>query len=162
MKISLHIFNLLRDHDCVIIPNFGALVCRNISAKISSDKTKIYPPNKEISFNRSLVKNDCLLINQITNSERVSYEKAEKKIANWVNKNLKRLESQETIEIKNIGSIHLKDAKFIFTPDPNSIVLKSSFGLKTYSLFFTYLSLDLLTIGLPSFQVPDSIIISIL
>ncbi len=87
MKISLHIFNLLRDHDCVIVPNFGALVCRNISAKISSDKTKIYPPNKEISFNRSLVKNDGLLINHISYSEKLSYEKAEKKIGNWVNKN---------------------------------------------------------------------------
>ena len=113
MKISLHIFNLLRDHDCVIVPNFGALVCRNISAKISSDKTKIYPPNKEISFNRSLVKNDGLLINHISYSEKLSYEKAEKKIANWVNKNLKKLENQEMIEVKNIGSIHLKNAKFI-------------------------------------------------
>ena len=131
MKISLHIFNLLRDHDCVIVPNFGALVCRNISAKISSDKTKIYPPNKEISFNRSLIKNDGLLINHISYAENLSYEKAEKKIASWVNKNLKKLENQEMIEIKNIGSIHLKDAKFIFTPDQNSIVLKSSFGLNS-------------------------------
>ena len=87
MKISYHIFNLLQEYDCVIVPNFGAFVARNISAKISNDGSKIYPPNKEISFNRSLVKNDGLLINQITYSEKLSYEKAEKKIANWVNKN---------------------------------------------------------------------------
>ena len=108
MKISLHIFNLLREHDCVIVPNFGALVCRNISAKISSDKTKIYPPNKEISFNRSLVKNDGLLINYISSTEKLSYKKAERKIANWVNKNLKRLENQEMIEIKNKGRVKIK------------------------------------------------------
>ena len=31
MKISTHIFDLLREHDCVIIPDFGAFVTRNIS-----------------------------------------------------------------------------------------------------------------------------------
>ena len=53
MKISYHIFNLLQEHDCVIVPNFGAFVARNISAKISRDGSRIYPPNKEIvSFPR--------------------------------------------------------------------------------------------------------------
>ena len=50
MKISSYIFELLQSHDCVIVPNFGALVARNISAKISSDGSKIFPPNKELSF----------------------------------------------------------------------------------------------------------------
>ena len=63
MKISYHIFNLLQEHDCVIVPNFGAFVARNISAKISSDGSRIYPPNKEITFNKSLIKSDGLLIN---------------------------------------------------------------------------------------------------
>ena len=84
MKISHHIFNLLHEHDCVIIPDFGAFVSRNISAKISVDKTKIFPPNKEISFNKNLVKNDGLLINNISLIENISYELAEKKLKNWV------------------------------------------------------------------------------
>ena len=46
MKISTHIFDLLREHDCVIIPDFGAFVTRNVSAKISSDGSKIFPPKK--------------------------------------------------------------------------------------------------------------------
>ena len=60
MKISYHIFNLLQEHDCVIVPNFGAFVARNISAKISCDGSRIYPPNKEITFNKSLIKSDGL------------------------------------------------------------------------------------------------------
>ena len=81
MKISNHIFNLLQEHDCVIVPNFGAFVARNISAKISSDGSKIFPPNKEITFNKSLVKNDGLLINRISSSENISYEVADDTIA---------------------------------------------------------------------------------
>ena len=131
MKINQHIFNLLRDQDCVIIPNFGAFICRNSSAKISSDKTKIFPPNKEISFNKSLIKNDGLLINYISSQENLSYEKAEKKLTNWVIRNINKLEKNESIEIKNIGSLICKESKYFFTPDVSSILLKSSFGLKT-------------------------------
>ena len=75
MKISSYIFELLQSHDCVIVPNFGALVARNISAKISSDGSKIFPPNKELSFNKNLVKNDGLLINAISSNENISYNK---------------------------------------------------------------------------------------
>ena len=71
MKISYHIFNLLQEHDCVIVPNFGAFVARNISAKISRDGSRIYPPNKEITFNKSLIKSDGLLINRISSDENI-------------------------------------------------------------------------------------------
>ena len=131
MKISSYIFELLQSHDCVIVPNFGALVARNISAKISSDGSKIFPPNKELSFNKNLVKNDGLLINAISSNENISYEGAEQKISNWVRITNKKLEKQRYIEIKNIGSISLENTKYIFVPNQNSIFLKSSFGFNS-------------------------------
>ena len=131
MKISNHIFNLLQEHDCVIVPNFGAFVARNISAKISSDGSKIFPPNKEITFNKSLVKNDGLLINRISSSENISYEVADDKLNKWVIKSQKKLKKQGYFEIKNIGSISLKRDKYIFIPSQNSIFLKSSYGLNS-------------------------------
>ena len=131
MKISNHIFNLLQEHDCVIVPNFGAFVARNISAKISSDGSKIFPPNKEITFNKSLVKNDGLLINRISSSENISYEVADDKLNKWVVKSHKKLKKQGYFEIKNIGSISLKKDKYIFIPSQNSIFLKSSYGLNS-------------------------------
>ena len=131
MKISSYIFELLQSHDCVIVPNFGALVARNISAKISSDGTKIFPPNKELSFNKNLVKNDGLLINAISSNENISYEGAEQKITNWVRRTNKKLEKQRYIEIKNIGSISLENTKYVFVPNQNSIFLKSSYGFNS-------------------------------
>ena len=131
MKISNHIFNLLQEHDCVIVPNFGAFVARNISAKISSDGSKIFPPNKEITFNKSLVNNDGLLINRISSSENISYEVADDKLNKWVIKSHKKLKKQGYFEIKNIGSISLKKDKYIFIPSQNSIFLKSSYGLNS-------------------------------
>ena len=131
MKISYHIFNLLQEHDCVIVPNFGAFVARNISAKISNDGSRIYPPNKEITFNKSLIKSDGLLINEISSNENISYEVANDKLNNWVVKSHKKISKQGYIEIKNIGSISLENEKYIFTPSQNSIFLKSSYGLNS-------------------------------
>tara|TARA_Y100000991_G_C21927386_1_gene329287 strand:- start:260 stop:1132 length:873 start_codon:yes stop_codon:yes gene_type:complete len=128
MKISTYIFELLQNHDCVIVPNFGAFVARNISAKISSDGSKIFPPNKELSFNKNIVNNDGLLLNIISSNENISYESAEQKIKNWVRRINKKLEKQRYVEIKNIGSISLEKAKHIFNPNQNSIFLKSSYG----------------------------------
>ena len=131
MKISYHIFNLLQEYDCVIVPNFGAFVARNISAKISHDGARIYPPNKEITFNKSLIKSDGLLINEISSNENISYEMANDKLNNWVVKSHKKITKQGYIEIKNIGSISLENEKYIFTPSQNSIFLKSSYGLNS-------------------------------
>ena len=131
MKISTYIFELLQSHDCVIVPNFGAFVARNISAKISSDGSRIFPPNKEISFNKNVVKNDGLLLNAISSNENISYEGAEQKITNWVTRINKKLEKQRYIEIKNIGSISLENSKYIFAPNQNSIFLKSSYGFNS-------------------------------
>ena len=131
MKISYHIFNLLQEHDCVIVPNFGAFVARNISAKISHDGSRIYPPNKEITFNKSLIKSDGLLINSISSNENISYDMANDKLSNWVVKSHKKISKQGYIEIKNIGSISLENEKYIFNPSQNSIFLKSSYGLNS-------------------------------
>ena len=110
MKISYHIFNLLQEHDCVIVPNFGAFVARNISAKISRDGSRIYPPNKEITFNKSLIKSDGLLINRISSNENISYEMANDKLSNWVvtvrqNRKNDKLEQQQIEELDSLGFI---------------------------------------------------------
>ena len=131
MKISYHIFNLLQEYDCVIVPNFGAFVARNISAKISRDGSRIYPPNKEITFNKSLIKSDGLLINRISSNENISYDMANDKLSNWVIKSHKKISKQGYFEIKNIGSISLENEKYIFNPSQNSIFLKSSYGLNS-------------------------------
>ena len=59
MKISTYIFELLQSQDCVIVPNFGAFVARNISAKISSDGSKIFPPNNDKLYIESYCVESC-------------------------------------------------------------------------------------------------------
>lgn len=129
MKFNNHIYSLLKEYDCVVIPNFGSFVCRNISAKFIENHTKLLPPNKEIVFNKNLKKNDGILIKNISEIKNISYSEAEEKVNSWVKKINKKINKGKSISFENIGSLRKTDKNFIFEPNHNSIFLKSSFGL---------------------------------
>ena len=129
MKFNNHIFPLLKEYDCVVIPNFGSFVCRNISAKFSENRSKLLPPNKEIVFNKNLKKNDGVLVKNISELKNISYSDAEEKINSWVKKINKKINKGKSIAFEKIGSLRKIDKNFIFEPNHNSIFLKSSYGL---------------------------------
>ena len=129
MKFNNHIYPLLKEYDCVVIPNFGSFVSRNISAKFSENHTQLLPPNKEIVFNKNLKENDGVLIKTISDLKNISYSESEKKINSWVKKINKNINSGKSISFQNIGLLRKVDKNFIFEPNRNSIFLKSSYGL---------------------------------
>ena len=129
MKFNNHIYPLLKEYNCVVIPNFGSFVCRNISAKFSENHTQLLPPNKEIVFNKNLKENDGVLIKTISDLRNISYSESEKKINSWVKKINEKINSGKSISFQNIGLLRKVDKNFIFEPNRNSIFLKSSYGL---------------------------------
>ncbi len=129
MKFNNHIYPLLKEFNCVVIPNFGSFVCRNISAKFSENHTQLLPPNKEIVFNKNLKENDGVLIKTISDLRNISYSESEKKINSWVKKINKKINSGKSISFQKIGLLKKVDKNFIFEPNRNSIFLKSSYGL---------------------------------
>ena len=129
MKFNNHIYPLLKEYNCVVIPNFGSFVCRNISAKFNENHTQLLPPNKEIVFNKNLKENDGVLIKTISDLRNISYSESEKKINSWVKKINKKINSGKSISFQNIGLLKKVDKNFIFEPNRNSIFLKSSYGL---------------------------------
>ena len=129
MKFNNHIYPLLKEFNCVVIPNFGSFVCRNISAKFSENHTQLLPPNKEIVFNKNLKEIDGVLIKTISDLRNISYSESEKKINSWVKKINKKINSGKSISFQNIGLLRKVDKNFIFEPNRNSIFLKSSYGL---------------------------------
>ena len=129
MKFNNHIYPLLKEYNCIVIPNFGSFICRNISAKFSENHSQLLPPNKEIVFNKNLKENDGVLIKNISAIKNISYSESEKKINSWVRKINKKVNKGKTISFQNIGSLRKVDKNFIFDPNLNSIFLKSSYGL---------------------------------
>ena len=129
MKFNNHIYPLLKEYNCVVIPNFGSFICRNISAKFSENHTQLLPPNKEIVFNKNLKENDGVLTKTISDVRNISYTESEKKINSWVKKINKKISKGKSISFQNIGLLRKVDKNFIFEPNRNSIFLKSSYGL---------------------------------
>ncbi|RZK52859.1 MAG: hypothetical protein EOO59_13130, partial [Hymenobacter sp.] len=66
MSLSDHLRPLLRDHDCVIIPDFGGLVAEYTAAKVQpAGRHLLSPPTRQVAFNQALTRNDGLLVDAL-------------------------------------------------------------------------------------------------
>lgn len=124
--------DLLLRHNCVIIPSFGGFVAKPVSAHIDYNKGTMTPPSKSILFNKQLINNDGLLINELAQRESVSYDEAEQTLSLIVNEWNSRLRSGSRIEIERVGFLYIdEENKICFEQDRFSNLLLESFGLGT-------------------------------
>ncbi|AMJ65607.1 SPOR domain-containing protein [Hymenobacter sp. PAMC 26628] len=65
MHLADHIRPLLRDHDCVIIPDFGGLVADAVPARVQANRHAVSPPARLVAFNQALTRNDGLLVDAL-------------------------------------------------------------------------------------------------
>ena len=65
MHLADHIRPLLRDHDCVIIPDFGGLVADAVPARVQPNRHALRPPARLLAFNQALTRNDGLLVDAL-------------------------------------------------------------------------------------------------
>jgi len=133
MQIEKHIGELLFEHDCVIIPDFGGFVCNYSPAGIHGGKNKFHPPFKKISFNRNLKNNDGLLANQISLAESVSFSEANRLMAECTGRWKSELSAGRRVDLKNIGAFYPGEENTIsFEQDETVNYLPESFGLSAF------------------------------
>lgn len=136
MDISAHISELLFEHDCIIIPGFGGLVCNYAHAEIHPIENTISPPSKAISFNRNLQNNDGLLINYLVQTENLSFDAATDFVTKWVDATKAMLNSGEVVIINKVGRFHNDiENNLQFKVDTSVNYLKSSFGLRKVTAY---------------------------
>ena len=58
MYLDHYIAKLLEQHECVIVPDFGAFISNERQLYINEKEGKIYPATKRLAFNPSLSFND--------------------------------------------------------------------------------------------------------
>lgn len=128
MQLTRFIQELLYQHECVTIPQFGAFLTRPARVKITSEGM-FYPPRKEVNFNQLLVANDGVLAHYYAHKEGITYENALRKIEKEVSSWKKRLQTQ-TLRFPGIGELRLNTEKKIqFNPWG-----KVNFDLQTFGL----------------------------
>ncbi len=99
-KIGVHIAELLRRHDCVVVPTFGAFIAQYKPAELNIAEKRLLPPSKVLAFNPDLRHNDALLITALAKSENYSYDEAQAAIAEFVKS------WQEDLGLQGIVSVH--------------------------------------------------------
>jgi len=130
MQFERYISDLLYRYECVIIPEFGAFLTRNVSAQIHESTHAMYPPKKVLSFNEQLVSNDGLLANYVSSIEKIPFETANKKIAKKVKSLKSYLTSGETLSFANVGNIVLNaQGNIEFEPNDSVNYRADAFGL---------------------------------
>lgn len=133
MQLDQYISDLLYRYECVILPEFGAFLTQYQSAVIHETTHAFYPPKKKLSFNSQLVDNDGLLANYIAQSETITHEEANLKLASYIRQLWDGLHQGETQEFKGIGSFSLNmDNTLQFEPLYTHNYLTSSFGLSSF------------------------------
>lgn len=130
-NMNQYISDLLYRYECVLIPEFGAILTRNISATIDSGSNLFLAPRKELSFNEQLQQNDGLLANHISLAEKISYAEATKYIEEFVTNTKAKLVEGEIVSLEKIGHFSFTaDGKIQFIPNTEVNYLTSSFGLQ--------------------------------
>tara|TARA_R110002072_G_scaffold243015_2_gene402075 strand:- start:11747 stop:12868 length:1122 start_codon:yes stop_codon:yes gene_type:complete len=123
--------DLLLQNNCVIVPSFGGFVAQQVSARIDYDLGRISPPKKSLLFNKQLVNNDGLLINELANLNKLSFDDASLQVAKKVEEWSVILSNKGRIELDKIGFLYKdKENNLCFEQDRFFNLLLDSFGLK--------------------------------
>lgn len=135
LPVNEHIFTLLYDHDCVIIPEFGGFVANLHSAILNSQTHVIDPPGKRIAFNKHLVSNDGLLAHAVAKAEGLSYDDALEAIRKEVLGLKADIESGKRVNFHHLGVLYRnQDGALQFVPSNDRNFLYRSFGLSRVHL----------------------------
>lgn len=131
MTLADHLRPLLRDHDCVIIPDFGGLVAEYTSAKVQpAGRHLLSPPTRQVAFNQALTRNDGLLVDTLREQLGLSAVEAREHLRQAVAMLHYELKAQQRTELPGIGVFRQqvgRGLQFEYTGTEN--LLAAAFGL---------------------------------
>ena len=133
-KIDTYIEELLHNHDCVIIPEFGGFITSKKPAFFNQFTSVFFPASKRILFNKHLVFNDGLLASKIAEKKQLSIENAKQLLIEFKDDCYVRLNEEGKVEIERVGVLFFDKEKNIQFQQGNVNFLTDSYGLTTVSL----------------------------
>ena len=132
--ITNYLIDLLKDNECVIVPDFGAFISKRVSATIDYANHRFEPPYKEIVFNNKLKNNDEVLVNFIVEIESISKEDSLSKIKDFVNQTEATLDVNSEIEFEGLGRLRKFGDDYVFETSKNVNLLGDAFGLNAFNI----------------------------
>lgn len=133
-ELIRHIEYLLRSHDCVVVPGFGAFVTQHHKAYYDAEKHCFFPPSVTVIFNPELNHNDGLLASSVSRKEKISFERATRLVTDEVAGMKLQLKADGELQTGHLGRFVMKDDKIIFHPENDNAVSPNLSYLKTIEI----------------------------
>jgi hypothetical protein len=131
MNLSDHLRPLLREHDCVIIPDFGGLVAEYAPARVQlAGRHLLSPPTRHVAFNQALTRNDGLLLDALRQHLGLSAAEAREQLRQAVAALHQELQTGQRTELPGIGVFRQlagRGLQFEYTGTEN--LFAAAFGL---------------------------------
>ncbi|MGB1018789.1 MAG: SPOR domain-containing protein [Chitinophagales bacterium] len=128
-----HIIKLLKNHECVVLPMFGAFILKDKPAKISENQ--IFVSSKKILFNTNITSSDNLLQSELMTHSKATFLDSKFEINQFVNNIKFSLQQKGFYDIEDLGRFSMQNNSIVFTEKPQlGSISKSHFGLESLSL----------------------------
>lgn len=134
-SIENHITELLGQHPCVVIPEFGAFLMRDAAASANPFSGEVKPSGQTLFFNPSITADDGLLAAYIKEKEGCDYATALSSIKNNISDIRARLQKNKNCPFGKLGNFFLHtEGNVLFLPLSGLNLSKKAFGLGTLHL----------------------------
>lgn len=131
ISLSRQIEILLLDHDCVILPGFGAFIANHAVARMSDKGDALMlPPYRVVGFNQQVKSNDGLLAQAYMDAYDANYPDAYRQMEMDIEDMVDELDNKGEYTFNGVGTIY-KDinGKVTFTPLEAGLLTPSLYGL---------------------------------
>ncbi len=136
IDIGVSIAALLYEHKSVSIPGLGSFITDYKSARVDQVEGKIYPPSKDVRFNKNLLLDDGLLVQHIRQKYNVTYPTALKAIEDFVKAANAAFEQRDIFTIPGVGRLYKDfEQNFKFLPEEDVNFNTDAYGLPTVQFF---------------------------
>ena len=126
------VYQLVQENDCVIIPGFGGFVTNCFSAEIDFSRQEFCPPSRKVAFNENLSLSDGLLVNYVSQTEKLSWQDADEAVRAFAAELNQKLSENQTVAFEGLGDFSRKTGNLVFSPCAANL-LDDAFGLPTFN-----------------------------
>ncbi len=123
---------MLLNHDCVIIPQFGAFVARTQECQFVVEERLFLPPTRTVHFNMQIRHNDTLLTNSLRQFYKISEQEADRWCQEYIEYIQEQLVEYGTYDFGSIGVFQQEGENIRFIPCTAGISSPCFYGLDSF------------------------------
>lgn len=134
--VAEHVEYLLRRHDCVALPGFGAFLCKYVGARFDECRSdSLLPPGRCLAFNQMIADADGLLVASVARKERISLDEALQIVRDEVDMLWQELEMSGEAAFGKLGTFYgHKDGNIEFDAAALPSINGTLYGLRALDL----------------------------